>query len=185
MRSFGSHRGNPALRFIIEQAARRRLWAQLGPERPSLIGPASGRHAERWSRRFFERFSALVHEQFAPALRVPEGALSYFGAPHVQLWALASEHALVLALDHEDSREGIAERARRWQACLTTRTTPGLASAHWGHPVYGARLDPLTGELDVVWAFAGDWCELALAPEAPERKWDTPDHWHAVTQVGA
>lgn len=185
MRSFGSHRGNPALRFMIEQTARRRLWAQLGPERPSLIDPASGHHAERWSRPFFERFRAIARNHFAPVAELPEGALAYFGAPHAQLWSLVSEHALVIALDHEDSRVKVAERARRWQACLNTRTTPGLASAHWGHPVYGARLDPLTGELDVVWAFQGDWCELALASETPERKWDTPDHWRAVAEERA
>ena len=76
----------------------------------------------------------------------------------------------------------IRERARRWLSCLTTRTAPGLASPHWGHPVYGARLDPLSGELDVVWAEPGDWCDAVLAERLPTCEWEAPRTW-AVAPV--
>jgi hypothetical protein len=93
------------------------------------------------------------------------------------VWAFVAPLATVLALDHADSEREIRERARRWLGCLTTRTAPGLASPHWGHPVYGARLDPASGELDVVWAVPGEWCEAVLADRIPEREWDLPAHW--------
>ena len=191
MRSFGSHRGNPALRIMIEQAARRRLWASLGPERPggSIAGAlgSQGSHGAlgaKSPREAFTALDAIVRERFAVLEQLPQGTLGDFGSPEMQLWSLRSEHAIVLALDHEDSATQIVARAARWNACLTTRTAPGLASPHWGHPVYGARLDPLTGELDVVWAFAGRWCELLRASPALERKWDRPDHWSSLIGAG-
>ena len=60
MRSFGSHRGNPALRIMIEQAARRRLWASLGPERPGAGSAGSG--GARWTREFFTALAAFKNE---------------------------------------------------------------------------------------------------------------------------
>lgn len=185
MRSFGSHRGNSTLRIVIEQAARRRLWAQLGPERPSEADAPPGPDAERFSPSFFTALRRIVEQRFAAVQALPEGALRYFGSPGLQLWGLVAEHALVLALDHEDSPAQIAERARRWCACLMSRTAPGLASPHWGHPVYGARIDPRSGDLDVVWAFAGDWCGVARAEAPPPRTWDAPDHWRVLAEAGA
>ena len=44
-------------------------------------------------------------------------------------------------------------------------------------PVYGARLDPHSGALDVVWAFAGEWCGLAQSESPLERLHDRPGHW--------
>ncbi len=71
----------------------------------------------------------------------------------------------------------IDQSARRWHACLRTRTAPGLASPHWGHPVYGARLDPANDELDVVWAAPGDWVAFAFDDESATRSFDSPRHW--------
>lgn len=176
MRAFGSHRGNPALRIVIEQTARRRLWASLGPERPGLVRADD---AALHTRERFETLRAIVRDRFAPLDTLPEGTLSYFGVPGLQMWALHDAHALVLALDHEDPPAHIVVRARRWSDCLRTRTTPGLASTHWGHPVYGARLDPHCGEFDLVWAFAGEWLGGLLA--ATTRAWSRPDHWPAPT----
>jgi hypothetical protein len=107
----------------------------------------------------------------------PEGQLRYYGSRAMSVWAFVSEHATALAYEHAESPEQIRERARRWLACLTTRTAPGLASPHWGHPLYGARLDPLNGELDVVWAFPGEWCDAVWSSELPAREWDAPRDW--------
>ena len=183
MRSFGSHRGNPALRIMIEQAARRRLWASLGPERPGAGSAGSG--GACWTREFFTALAAFVREHFAAIDELPEGSLGYYGVPGMQLWSLCTDRTLVLALDHEDSPAQIHTRAARWNACLTTRTTPGLASPHWGHPVYGARIDPLSDVLDVVWAFAGEWCALATAAAPAPRAWGRPDHWQSLIGAGA
>mgnify|MGYP003338234109 FL=1 len=153
------------------------MYAQIAPEREDLL--ATG-HVAPWSRTFFDRLRDVVEQRFASVTSLPEGGLHYFGAQGLRLWSVLSEHALVVALEHEDAPDQIVERARRWGACLTTRTAPGLASRHWGHPVYGARLDPRSGDLDVVWAFAGEWCDLAQGERVLERLHDRPGHWPAA-----
>ncbi|MCE9626308.1 MAG: hypothetical protein K8R56_00135 [Candidatus Eisenbacteria bacterium] len=176
MRSLGHRRGNPTLRFMIDQTARRRMYAELRPEVMSTGLPREGA-LQRWSREFFERLHDTLVPRMAHVTDTPEGELRYFGSEALSVWALIGDHSTALAYDHAESPEQIRERARRWIACLTTRTAPGLASPHWGHPVYGARLDPLSGELDVVWAVPGEWCDRVLAGSVPQRQWDMPRAW--------
>lgn len=178
MRSFGNRPGLTVLRASVESTARRRMVSRGGA---LLHDAAMDDLYTPWSRPFFDRLRTVVEQRFADVLALPQGGLRYFGTQGLQLWGLVSESALVLALDHEDAPDQIVERAKRWESCLNTRTTPGLASPHWGHPVYGARLDPRSGMLDVVWAFAGEWCGLA-EPDAPlERVHDRPGHWSSLT----
>jgi len=177
MRSFGSRRGNPAVRFMVEQTSRRRLWAWLTPEREAPGAGDADPLAVRWTRAFFDRIRDVVVPRMASVERTDAGELRFFGAAGLGLWALVAPRGLVLAYEHGDSPELIRARARRWHACLATRTAPGLASPHWGHPVYGARLEPDTDELDVVWAFAGDWLAFACDDPVPAREHDVPPHW--------
>jgi hypothetical protein len=177
MRQTGYRRGNPTLRFMIEQTARRRMYSSLSPERDGVLDPASEGAVRRWSREFFEQLHAALLPRMAYVADTPEGQLRYYGSRAMSVWAFVSEHATALAYEHAESPEQIRERARRWLACLTTRTAPGLASPHWGHPLYGARLDPLNGELDVVWAFPGEWCDAVWSSELPAREWDAPRDW--------
>ena len=181
MRLTGHRRGNPAVRFMIDQSARRRMYSALSPERELSGDPGSEGAVRRWSREFFEQLHESLLPRMAHVANTAEGALHYYGSSAMNLWAFVSQHETALAFEHADSPEQIRDRARRWHACLTTRTAPGLVSPHWGHPVYGARLDPLTGELDVVWAFAGDWCDAVLSNALPAREWDTPRHWTSET----
>lgn len=182
MRLTGPRRGNPTLRFMVELSARRRMSGAL----PAGRDPAGAeRDVRRWSREFFDRVHAALVPRTAPVAGTPEGELRYLGSPDFSMWAFVAPFATVLALDHADTEAQIHERARRWLACLTTRTAPGLASPHWGNPVYGARVDTMTGELDVVWAVPGEWCEAVLADRVPEREWDTPSHWsRSLQEVG-
>jgi hypothetical protein len=176
MRLTGHRRGNSTVRFMIEQAARRRMYHAVSPERDAGDA-APGGTVLRWSREFFEQLHAALLPRMAYVADTPEGQLRYFGSRALSVWACVSEHATALAYEHAESPLQIRERARRWFACLTTRTAPGLASPHWGHPVYGARLDPLSGELDVVWAVPGDWCDAVLSGAVPQREWDAPPSW--------
>lgn len=176
MRLTGPRRGNPTVRFMIELTARRRMSGGLLAARdPARAG--SERDVLRWGREFFDRVHAGLLPRTARVAGTPEGELRYLGSPGLSLWAFVAPFATVLALDHADTEAQIRERARRWLGCLTTRTAPGLASPHWGHPVYGARVDAMTGELDVVWAVPGEWCDAVLADRLPEREWDAPAHW--------
>ncbi len=184
MRSIGTHRGNSVLRSMIQQTGRRRLYANLVPSQadtPIGADPAT----VRWSRAFFDRLRDALLPRMAVAASLEEGELRYFGGADLSLWALASPHAIVVAYDHQDSPQQIRDRARRWRACLQTRTAPGLASPHWGHPVYGARVDPLSGELDVVWATLGSWFDFALRESGPIRDHDLPRHWQAAATGAA
>ena len=176
MRSIGTHRGNPVLRSMIQQAGRRRLYASLAPHQGELDSSADPQ-AIRWTREFFEHLRSALLPRMAVTAALEEGELRYFGGADWSLWALSAPHALVVAYDHGDSPAQIRERARRWRACLQTRTAPGLASPHWGHPVYGARLDPRTDELDVVWATLGSWFDFAREEELLERICDAPPQW--------
>lgn len=175
MRSIGTHRGNFVLRSMIQQTARRRLYAALSPSQgePDSADPES----VRWTREFFDRLRSALLPRMAVAASLDEGELRYFGGGSMSLWALAAPNALVVAYDYYDSPQQIRDRARRWRACLKTRTAPGLASPHWGHPVYGARLDPRSGELEVVWASLGRWFDFAIGDEPPARERDVPRHW--------
>ena len=177
MRLTGFRRGNSTVRFMIEQTARRRMYSALSPEREAAGDPASEGAVRRWSREFFEQLNAALLPRMAHVADTPEGQLRYYGSRAMSVWAFVSEHATTLAYEHAESPAQIRERARRWLACLTTRTAPGLASSHWGHPVYGARLDPLSGELDVVWAFPGEWCDAVVSAALPVREWDVPQSW--------
>lgn len=177
MRLTGYRRGNSTVRFMIEQTARRRMYSSLSPERDGADAARAGA-VVRWSREFFEQLHTTLLPRMAYVADTPDGQLRYFGSQAMSVWAFVSEHATALAYEHADSPLQIRERAHRWLGCLTTRTAPGLASPHWGNPVYGARLDPLSGELDVVWAVPGDWCDRVLAGSVPQREWDTPRHWN-------
>jgi hypothetical protein len=177
MRLTGHHRGNPAVRFMIEQTARRRMWSPPAPAREGALESAGEGAERRWGRDFFERLRDAWLPRMAHVANTPEGELRYLGSSALRLWAFTSTHVTALAYEVDDTTAQIHERARRWLACLSTRTAPGLASPHWGHPVYGARLDPVSGELDVVWAEPGDWCEAVLAGTLPEREWDAPRSW--------
>jgi hypothetical protein len=181
MRLTGHRRGNPAVRFMIDQSARRRMYAALSPERETTGDPTSEGAVRRWSREFFEQLHVALLPRMAHVADTPEGQLRYFGSQAMSVWAFVGEHATALAYEHSESPRQIGERARRWLACLTTRTAPGLASPHWGHPVYGARLDPLTRELDVVWAVPGVWCDAVVTGALPVREWDAPRSWGTGT----
>lgn len=177
MRPIGTRRGNPVVRRMIEQNQRRRLYYSLSPDEAQVRGDESDPRAVRWTREFFERLREVVVPRMAVAETLEEGELRYFGAGHLQLWALHRDHELVFAYDFGDTRHEIRERAKRWLGCLSTHTAPGLPSPHWGRPVYGARVDRATQELDVVWATPGDWCRFALADEFSPREFDAPLHW--------
>jgi len=177
MPSFGSRRGNPALRSAVDQAARRRLWAALEPDAGEPASGPDALAAACWSRGFFDRIRAEVFPRMAPALAFEGAELRYFGGEHVALWALQAAHELVLAVECLDTPASLLERARRWRACLRTRTSPGLMTRSWGRPVYGARLDPLSDELDVVWATPGDWCGIVLGELPAPRHAGLPAHW--------
>jgi hypothetical protein len=176
MRLTGHRRGNPAVRFMIEQTSRRRMWSATSQER---AGTESAPEATvvRWSREFFQQLHASLLPRMAYVTDTPEGQLRYLGSHAMSLWAFVNEHTTALAYEIGDSPSQIRERSRRWLACLASRTAPGLASPHWGHPVYGARVDPLSGELDVVWAVPGDWCDAVVRGAVPEREWEAPPSW--------
>lgn len=184
MRTMGVYRGNPTLRVAIGSALRRRLYAGLTPHAGEPETAPEDMHSERWSRPFFDHLRDTVLPTMAPIEAVDDAVLSYFGRPSISMWGLRSEYSLVVAYDFHDSRDELRERARRWLACLRTRTAPGLASRHWGHPVYGARLDPRSDELDVVWAVPGDWMTVATADEPLTRTLDQPEHWSEAASVG-
>lgn len=184
MRLTGYRRGNPTVRFMVEQSARRRMCFAISPEHEAELAPGNAPDACRWSREFFERLHAEFLPRMAPVADAEDGRLLYYGAGSMSLWAFVTSDATTLAYEHEETPVLIHERARRWLACLATHTAPGLASPHWGDPVYGARIDPLTGELDVVWACPGEWCDAVMNAELPAREWDAPRSWSEV-EVGA
>ncbi|MCC6653043.1 MAG: hypothetical protein IT348_17950 [Candidatus Eisenbacteria bacterium] len=185
MRPIGTRRGNPIVRRIIEQGQRRRLYYALSPDEAQVRGDESDPRALRWTREFFERLRSVLVPRMAVTESIEGGELRYFGAEGMQLWALHREHELVVAYDHGDTQSEIRERARRWIACLSTHTAPGPASRHWGHPVYGARVDAATQELDVVWATSGEWCRFALSEAPMARLWALPPHWPQQEMAGA
>ncbi len=187
MRTMGVYRGNPTLRVAIGQALRRRLYAELVPHDASRGAVPGAGEADaldrRWSREFHDALRVHALPLMAPIERTAEGVLRYFGRPGFSLWALHSDHTLVLAYDYHDTPEELRARARRWAGCLRTRTAPGMANRHWGQPVYGARLDAATDDLEVVWAVPGDWMRLADAENAAERTRDVPLHWSEAAEV--
>lgn len=174
MRPVGTRRGNTMVRTFVDQAARRRLWASLAPSQVDEEAPSSDQWSVRWTRRFYDHVRRRLVPRMTPIERTSDGELRWWGGDDVRLWALVDVDATVLALEHGETSESLLERARRWSACLATRTAPGLASPHWGHPVYGARLDLRNGELDVVWAVPGDWCAIVMAPSPPSATLPVP-----------
>lgn len=183
MRPMGVYRGNTTLRVAIGQALRRRLYAELVPHRASAPDAAADSLERRWSREFYDDLCTVALPRMAPVERIAAGELRYFGRPGFSLWALRAPDALMLAYDYHDTPEELRVRAHRWSECLRTHTAPGMASRHWGQPVYGARLDASTGGIDVVWAVPGDWMRLADASTAPERTRDLPLHWSEAVEV--
>ncbi len=178
MRPFGNRRGNPLLRASVEQSSRRRLeWIRPAHERG-----ARGAHAgppDPWrTREFYERIRSHVLPGMTPALEVDGADVRYFGGDGLGLWGLRATHGLVLAYECADTPAQLVERARRWLACLRTRTTPGMLDRTWGRPVYGARHDAASDRVEVVWARPGDWCGVVLADEPLPRRRDRPLHWH-------
>jgi hypothetical protein len=161
---------------MIEQSSRRRMGAALARDRAGLEDAPEAAVA-RWSRTFFEQLQASLLPRMAPVADTPEGQIRYLGSRSLRLWGFVSPHHTALAYEDGDSPAQIRERARRWLGCLTSRTAPGLASPHWGRPVYGARVDPLSGELDVVWALPGEWCDAVLRGAVPACEWDWPQGW--------
>ena len=160
------------------------MFASLGPERE---GDGTGREGGilRWSREFFEQLHSTLLPRMAHIADTPEGVLHYYGTSALRMWAFVTPHETAIAYEQGDTPEQIHERARRWLACLSSRTAPGLASPHWGHPLYGARVDRLSGELDVVWAVPGEWTDAVLGGSLPAREWDTPPHWNATLPTPA
>lgn len=138
----------------------------------------------RWGREFFDAVRGALVPRMAPVAETPEGELRYLGSRAMRLWGFVSGQVVALAHEYGETPEQIGQRSRRWLGCLATRTAPGRPSPYWGHPLYGARLDPLSGRLEVVWAQPGDWCEAVLAGDLPEREWDAPRSW-VVETVGA
>ena len=177
MRPVGALRGNTMLRFLVDQTSRRRLWASLAPSQIDERAPGAEQWSARWTRRFHDLLRRRLLARMATIETLPEGELRWYGGEGLHLWSLADAHTTVLALEHDETPDRLRERARRWRACLTTRTAPGLASLHWGHPVYGARLDQASGELEVVWAVPGDWCALVIGATVPEPIAPLPDAW--------
>ena len=174
--------GISALRSTIEQAARRRMsWVTSQGGGPD--GGEPDHVAERWGRAFFDRLHATMLPHMAAVDTIEGASLRYLGSPDISLWALVAPHATVVAYDHADTPEQIRDRARRWLSCLATHTAPGLASPYWGHPVYGARVEPATGELDVVWALPDPWFEFATCEH--DQTWDAPLHWPQAEPAGA
>ena len=126
MPSFGIRRGNPALRAAVDQAARRRLWASLVPHAGEHDAGGDATAAACWSREFFERIRGTVFPRMAPVLDVDGAELRYLGGEAFALWGLRTSHELVLAYECLDTPASLLERARRWRACLRTRTSPGM-----------------------------------------------------------
>ena len=180
MRAVGTRRGNTMVRFLVDQTARRRLWASGAPSQLATDSPPSDHWSARWTPRFLERIHRRLIGRMCFVDALPEGELRWYGGAEVRLWCVTDAHHTVLALDHGDTPAQIRERARRWRSCLSTRTAPGLASPHWGHPVYGARLDQASGELDVVWAVPGEWCALVLGATTPEPVAPLPEAWRTA-----
>ncbi len=185
MRSFGGRRGNPVLGAALQMAARRRAYATLAPHAGESDAEVGAPFAARFSRAFFDRIREHVLPRMVPALEIEGGHLRYFGAEKLRLWALEGPQALVLAYEHSDTPALLRERSERWLKCVRTRTAPGMVTPHWGHPVYGARLDPARDELDVVWATPGDWCGFVLAEEPEATRFALPPWWPAQALASA
>ena len=126
MRLTGHRRGNPAVRFMIEQASRRRMSSAVSGDRAGQDGDAPG-SVERWSRAFFEQLHESLLPRMAHVTDTPEGELRYLGSHAMSLWAFVSSHSTALAYEVGDTPTQIRERARRWLACLTSRTAPGAS----------------------------------------------------------
>lgn len=186
MRSTGIHRGNPMLRASIEQCARRRLEAMILPNAGG-DDPHDRADAREhpFTRAFFDRVIEHVLPRMAPALAIDGAELRYFAGGATGLWGLRAELGLVIAYECADTPQLLAERAKRWLACLRTRTTPGVLARTWGRPVYGARHDPESGEFDIVWATPGEWCGSLLESAAVAEAGRLPEAWPVEVFAGS
>src|SRR5262245_37056325 len=101
----GHHRGIPAVRFMIEQTQRRRMWSAQSQEREEAEAEPSAASVRRWGREFFDRVREVLVPRMAVIAETPEGQLRYLGSPAMSLWALVSEHALVVAHEYADTPE--------------------------------------------------------------------------------
>src|SRR5262249_55747891 len=116
MRLTGPRRGNPAVRFMVEQTARRRMWSALGPSRGAAEDAAeregtrerSGAE-ERWSRAFFDTIRASLLPRMAPVAETPEGRILYYGSAALCLWAVESPRATALAYEYTETPAQIRE----------------------------------------------------------------------------
>jgi hypothetical protein len=185
MRSVGSRRGNPLLRTSIEQSSRRRLESWIVPHASSAPALPGDDEAPEYSREFFERIRRHWLPRMTRALAFEGVEVLWCGATEPGLWAMSSNQGLVLAYECADTPALLAERAKRWLGCLRTRTMPGILSRTWGAPVYGARLDTVRDELDILWARPGAWRGTLLADEPDAGGWSLPPHWRPAGLAGA
>jgi hypothetical protein len=177
MRPLGSRRGNALLRASVEQSARRRLESWIVPHVHSAPSRQDEARERTCTRAFYDRLREHVFPRMAPALRVDGAEVRYLGTNAVGLWGLRAPQGLVLAYECAEAPALLAERVRRWVACLRTRTAPGMLLRRWGRPVYGARHDAASDAFDVVWATPGDWCGVVLADEPGPVRRSLPPHW--------
>src|SRR5262245_62438148 len=100
MRMTGHHRrGNPTLRFMIDQTARRRMWSPPSPAREGVIEQAGEGAERRWGREFFERLRDAWLPRMAHVADTPDGEIRYLGSSGLRLWAFATLHATALAYE--------------------------------------------------------------------------------------
>jgi hypothetical protein len=178
MRLTGHRRGNPTVRFMIEQTARRRMWSPPAPARNGDMAQAGDGAERRWDREFFDRLRNAWLPRMAHVADTPDGELRYLGsadAPAVGVRRAARHGAGLRGGRHRGRRSAnapvagspVSPRARR----------PGSRARTGATRCTGARLDPHSGELDVVWALPGDWCDAVLAGTLPECEWEAPRTW--------
>ena len=184
MRAIGSRRGNAILRASVQMSARRRLESWIVPHAASAPGGAPEDAGPEYTRAFFDRVRNDLLPRMTPALALEGAEVRWLGAGGAGMWAMDASVGLVLALECADTPALLAERAKRWLACLRTRTTPGVLDRTWGQPVYGARLDAGRDEPDVVWSRPGEWRGVVLAGAWPAGG-ALPAPWRAPEPAGA
>ncbi len=185
MRPIGSRRGNVILRASVEQSARRRMETRIHPPAGGASFAPGDERGATHTRAFYERVRERLLPRMVPALSVDGAEVRYFGTEEMGLWGLRAPNGLVLAYECADTPALLADRVRRWLACLRTRTAPGMLQRTWGRPVYGARHDAASDTFDLVWATPGEWCGVVLADEPAPRLWNLPPNWRLPELAGA